>query len=315
LNHRQLRIARHALASLLLLAVLVSCAGDDTPASVLIADGSLRPIPVNGAELHYLARGGGPAIIFVHGCLADYREWLPVMAGLNDRYTTIAYSRRHSYPNRPNPARPDHSPWTEAEDLAVLIAELRVGPLHVVGTSYGAFTGLCLALQHPELVTSLTVVEPPLVSWLSHIDGGQPVFDDFNNRLVVPVRAAFAAGDREAAFAITLRYFAGPDAMDQIPADVQDSLRTNLSDWEVMFRSSDMLPDVPRASLRNLRVPVLMLSGAATYELGRLVDGELERTLPDVRRSMVPDGTHDACVEYPAVCALEIGAFINSLDP
>lgn len=312
MNHPPWRHARHALAGLLLLAALVSCAGDETPAHALVADGSLRPITVNGAELHYLARGGGPAIVFVHGGLADYREWLSVMERLNGRYTAIAYSRRHSHPNRPNPARLDHSPWTEAEDLAALIRELGAGPLHVAGSSYGAFTALCLALRHPDLVASLTVVEPPLVSWLPHIDGGQPVLDDFNDRLVVPVRAAFMAGDREAAFAITLRYFAGPDAMEQIPTDVQDSLRANLHDWEVMFRSSDLLPDVPHASLQDLRVPVLMLSGAETYKLGRLVDGELERTLPDVRRILVQDGSHDACSEEPAACARAIRGFLDS---
>lgn len=297
-----------------MLMALSACGAASGSAGELVADGSVRMISVNDAELHYLATGSGPPIVFVHGGLADYREWLPVMESLNGRYTTVAYSRRHSNPNRDNPVHPAHSPITEADDLAALIKALHGGPVHVVGASYGASTSLALALRRPELIHSLTMVEPPLVSWLPGIEGGQPVLDDFNERLIDPVRAAFLAGDRDAAFSITLRYFAGPDAMQQIPPAVLDSLRANLRDWEVMFRSSEILPDIPREALRKLAVPVLMLSGGASYDLGKLVDAELERTLPDVRRVVVPDGTHDVCAEQPMACASAIGDFVDGLQ-
>ncbi len=302
---------RSAFVFLATLVALVSCAGDEIPGERFIADGKLQTLEVNGAELHYVAEGKGPAIVFVHGGLQDYREWLPVMDLLKGRYTTIAYSRRHSYPNRQNPENPNHSPISEADDLAALIKKLGVDPAHVVGVSYGASTSLFLALHHPGNARSLSIVEPPLVSWLPQIDGGQPVLDDFNGRLVTPVRAAFMAGDRDAAFRITLEYFAGLGALDHVPPEVLTNLKGNLRDWEVMFRSRDLLPDIPRASLRKLDLPVLMLSGAASYELGKLVDAELERTLPDVRRVLVPEGTHDSCVEHPDVCAREIGAFVD----
>ncbi len=300
-----------ATACLVYLVSLVSLAEGERPSEEFIADGAVRTILVNGAELHYVADGAGPPIVFVHGGLADYRELLPVARKLEGRYTTIAYSRRHSYPNRQNPVSPNHSPITEADDLAALIGELGVGPTHVVGVSYGASTALFFALRHTALVRSLSLVEPPLVSWLPQIEGGQRVLDDFNERLITPVRGAFKAGDRDAAFRITLEYFVGPGAMDQVPPEVLTTLRQNLRDWEVMFLSRDLLPDIPRYSLRSLTLPVLMLSGAASYELGKLVDAELERTLPNVRRFLVPEGTHDACVEHPDVCASEIGDFLD----
>lgn len=289
---------------LAILASLTANAGDEA---------ALRTIEVNGAALHYVSVGNGPPIVFVHGGLADYREWLPVMDQLQGRYTTIAYSRRHSYPNRDNPVSPDHSPISEADDLAALIKEMGVGPAHVVGVSYGASTSLFLGLRHSGLVRSLSIVEPPIVTWLPQIEGGQSVFDDFNGRLVVPARAAFKASDRDAAFRITLEYFVGPGALEQIPPEVLTNLKANLRDWEVMFQSSELLPDIPGAELRNLDLPVLMLSGASSYELGKLIDAELERVLPDVRRVVVPEGTHDACVEHPDVCAREIGAFLDGL--
>ena len=301
------------LACVVILVSFAAHAGAEIAIETPPANGALRKLEVNGAELHYVAKGNGPAIVFVHGGLADYREWLPVMEQLKGRFETIAYSRRHSYPNRDNPVNPDHSPISEADDLAALIEELGLKPAHVVGVSYGASTSLFLALRHPLLARSLTIVEPPLVSWLPGIAGGQPVYDDFYGRLVTPVREAFQAGDRDAAFRLTLEYFVGPGALDQVPPEVIANLRLNLRDWEVIFQSRNLLPDIAAADLRKLELPVLMLSGAASYELGKLVDAELERTLPKVRRVLIPEGTHDACVEKPDFCAREIGAFLDGL--
>jgi len=44
------------------------------------------------------------------------------------------------------------------EDVSELISELGRGPMHVVGISLGGMIGLQLALDHPEQVRSLTVV-------------------------------------------------------------------------------------------------------------------------------------------------------------
>ena len=36
----------------------------------------LKVASANGVQLHYLERGNGDPLIFVHGGLGDYREWL-----------------------------------------------------------------------------------------------------------------------------------------------------------------------------------------------------------------------------------------------
>ena len=38
-------------------------------------------------------------MVLVHGGLEDYRAWLPQVEAFSQRYRTIAYSRRHNYPN------------------------------------------------------------------------------------------------------------------------------------------------------------------------------------------------------------------------
>jgi pimeloyl-ACP methyl ester carboxylesterase len=121
---------------------------------------SPKSVRVNGVELHYLDQGKGVPVVLVHGGLEDYRAWQPQMETFSQRYRTIAYSRRHNYPNPRMAPGIDYSVIVDADDLAALIRKLTLAPAHVVGVSYGAYTALFLAVRHPALVRSLVLSEP-----------------------------------------------------------------------------------------------------------------------------------------------------------
>jgi len=266
---------------------------------------------VNGVSLHFHERGAGAPIVFVHGSLVDFREWGPVADQLAGEYRTLTYSRRYNYPNENPFAGTDHSAAVEAEDLAALIRARRLGPAHVVGVSYGGYTGLLLALRHPELVRSLVVVEPPLIRWLPDLPGGAEPAIAFDQQLVAPTREAFRAGDSEGALRASLEYLAFPGAMDQLPTEILDLLRANVREWEAIMTSSDAFPRVTREDLGRLDIPVLVISGERGLEIARLIDPALANAVPDGERLVIPGGTHDVCSEQPAVCA---GAIREHID-
>jgi pimeloyl-ACP methyl ester carboxylesterase len=268
----------------------------------------LKAVRVNGVELHYTHRGAGEPIVFVHGGLADYREWEPVAADLASRYRTVLYSRRYNFPND-NRLRDGHSATVEADDLAALIRALGLAPARVVGVSYGAYTALLLGLRHRELVHSLVLVEPPLVRWLPDLPGGKAVYDDFMSRLWTPAGRSFKAGDAAGALRVTLDYFVGPGAADSIPEAFRAQLLSNIREWEALTTSSDAFPRVERSEVGRLDVPVLILTGENTYPIAKIVDPELARLLPAGRREIIAGGTHDMCTEKPAGCATAIGGF------
>jgi len=78
------------------------------------------------------------------------------------RYRFVAPDQRYfgSAPRLVDGAK--HSLATHASGLAAFFQQLRIGPVHLVGTSYGGAVALVLAVQRPDLVRSLSVNEPAL---------------------------------------------------------------------------------------------------------------------------------------------------------
>ena len=225
---------------------------------------------VNGVELSYLDRGKGVPVVLVHGGLEDYRAWAPHVEALARRHRTIAYSRRFNYPNRNTVEGRAYSAAVDAADLAAVIRKLNLAPAHVVGVSYGAYGALLLAAKHPNLVRSLVLAEPPLVRWLPKLDGGKPLFDEFMAKVWEPGAQGFEGKD-------------GQDAPE----------------WRALAASKDPFPDLSRGSVKDMKTPVLLLSGQRSLPMHALIDEELERLLPRAERIILPNATHEIWNEYP----------------
>src|SRR5579883_2683555 len=105
-----------------------------------------RIVSVNGVELHYIEAGAGDPVVFAHGGLSDYRGWPFQLEPFAAHYRVIMYSQRYYWPN-PRPS--DLSGYTTADhaaDLAALIETRGLAPAFVVGTSYGAYITLTMAI-------------------------------------------------------------------------------------------------------------------------------------------------------------------------
>jgi pimeloyl-ACP methyl ester carboxylesterase len=274
-----------------------------------VENAGLAAICANGVELHYVDQGRGDSIVFVHGGLVDYREWEAVAAQLSEDYRTIRYSRRYNYPNRNPLSASNHSAAVEGEDLAELIRGLELGPVHLAGISYGGYSALYTALRYPELVRSLTIVEAPLVDWAQDLPGGLDLYEAFMAMWRASA-AAFARNDSVAALEAAIEWFVAPGVFERLPAAFIERLMGNIREWRALTTSADAFGVIKPADVQALAVPVLMITGERSYPLFRLVDAEVERQLPDVRRIIVPEGTHDVCSEQPSICSEALREFI-----
>jgi len=115
-----------------------------------------------GATLAYERLGSGPALLLLHATLASSREMRPLARLLAPRFSVVSVDRRGSGQShlreRPQGAVDvaDH-----VDDLVELIGSLDLGPVAVVGHSYGGCLALELAARQPELVDWAWVYEPP----------------------------------------------------------------------------------------------------------------------------------------------------------
>src|SRR3954451_14795824 len=298
-------------------AILVACL------SVGVAIGSAPPslqvkvVRAGDVELHYVERGSGVPVVFVHGSVDDYRTFEPQLEALSRRYRVISYSRRYNFPNARTIPSGNHSALVEADDLANLLRALGAYPAHVVGHSYGAYTALILAMKHPELVRSVVLAEPPLLRWLPGLPGGQRLYDDFMNGMWNPAGREFRRGNSDGAMRLTIDWFARngylidgqPARFDALPAETRAFIMQNALERQALTTSSDAFPILDRAAVKAIKVPTLLMSGQNTMQMNKLINTELERLLPKAETVVIQGATHEMWAEQPQACRARVAAF------
>lgn len=269
----------------------------------------------HGLALHYVEQGTGTPLIFVHGSLSDGGYWADQVGQFAKHYRAIAYSRRYNYPNV-NPVRRGYSAVVDAEDLAAFIHTLHLGKVVVIGHSYGALTALFLAAKHPELVRALVLAEPPAISLLMHLPSdeaktGKAMFEDIQRKMVAPMQQAFRKGDHDAGIAAFMDYvFNDPHAWDKMPESAREDTLRDAHEWDVMMTTGILFPNIEPPTIRRITAPVLLLSGAKSYQFLGLITEELARLLPNRETIVLPDAGHQMWYQAPDVCRRDVETFL-----
>ena len=278
-------------------------------------------VQANGVELHYIEAGTGDTVILLHGGTGDYRSLPGPFRELSQKYHVISYSRRYHFPNK-NPivkvtslfgavnrtsvGTNSYSALNEAEDLAALIQTLKLGRVHLVGTSYGAYTALALALKHPEMVRSMVLTEPPIHSWMK----GTAAYREFMTKIWQPARAAFKKDDKAAAMRVFVNGLFGAGYFERLPESAAAAMMENAQAMEVLALSSDPFPYLPKKKVEILRVPTLIMTGANTIAVHRAVDAELARLLPNAKSITVPNAGHGIARDNPSIFMKHLAEFL-----
>jgi pimeloyl-ACP methyl ester carboxylesterase len=131
-----------------------------------LADPDSRFVEVNGVTVHYKEMGQGePAVILLHGFGASEFSWREVMEPLSTSGRVIAYDR----PAFGLTERPMEGNWTGTNPYSVqgnvelldgLMDELGVEKAILVGNSAGGEVAAAYAIEHPERVQGLVLVDP-----------------------------------------------------------------------------------------------------------------------------------------------------------
>lgn len=249
-----------------------------------------KAIPVNGVELHYLEQGQGDPVIFVHGAVTDLRTWGLQMEPFAQHYHTIVYSLRYHYPNAWAGDGRDYTTTVHMQDLAGLIQALGLTRTHVIGSSYGAEIALLLAQQHPALLRTLVLGEPPLQAWLRQLPEEARRVAESSSTTWEAASRAVREGDVEGGVRIFADGVFGTGVFDQLPEPTRRRLLDNAR--LLTLPESVYASPLSCEEAATIQAPTLLLTGEYSPQQFLLAADALARCMPQVQRTVIPRAAH-----------------------
>ena len=272
-----------------------------------------RALLPGGLALDYLDLGRGSTTLLLHGGMGDCHAWQPQLQDFGQAHRVIAYSRRYSSGGPTTPIAGAHSLDVDVDDLSAFRRSLRLGPAHLVGTSYGALVALAYALRYPSDVLSLSLAEPPLHRWCDRTEAGAKLFDQFMNDVWLPARAAFKSDDALRAMRLLTDGMWGRPTFDSLGPTRQAAVMRNITSMRALTQAHDPFPDLPYADVAAIAVPTLLINGQHASALHRCVVEALKRTIPGAQHCVVGDSGHGSAFENPAAFNASVLRFLADI--
>lgn len=253
-------------------------------------------------QLQYFEHGSGTEkLVLVHGYSASGRIWRLTQEALDPQvFKTIAISNKGAGDSDRAASEDGYSVESFAKDLYLTIDSLSLSDFTLVGHSMGGATVTQFALDHPDVIKRLVLLDPaPL--------GGRPLPDDWRQR----VQAQFDGGPLSQS--ATLGTAKAPASFKaELEADV---VRNPIE--RAMGSRHSMAGLKLRDRLGELRMPVLIVGGDNDDTVG--VDNILTEYLglPSESRHLhfYHGAGHSPNVEVPEEFAALLTRFITETTP
>jgi len=120
----------------------------------------LMPIVnINGVDLNYETAGQGEAIVFLHGMTGSTQDWENQISVLSPKYRVVARDQRGHGKSAAPSGEEQYSIPIFADDVFALLRMLDIKKCCLAGHSIGGFTALQFALEHPDMLAALVLVD------------------------------------------------------------------------------------------------------------------------------------------------------------
>jgi len=264
----------------------------------------METFQVNGASLEYQTSGRGEAVLLVHGAIvADSFTPMLDRSDLRENYHVITYHRRGFCGSAPTSEGRTLS--DDATDVVALLEHLGLAKAHIVGHSYGGALALQLALDAPDRVHSLVLLEPPVLS----VPSAEGFFAG-----VAPVVEKFQTGDQSGALVAFLELVGGPDAMSRLGALSEASHAQALSDLPTLFKG-DLATlgswQFDESAARKIHQPVLAVLGSDSAPFFVESIRALENWLPATESFALGGASHLLQMNKPSEMAAGLSSFLS----
>lgn len=248
---------------------------------------------VNGASLYYQVAGAGRPIVLVHAGIADSRMWDAQMAAFAPELKVVRYDLRGFGQSSMPPA-----PYAHHDDLLGLLRVLDIPSAILVGASMGGDVVTALALEHPEVVDALIIVNS-LVGTAERSAGLRAGWQ--------AVDAAFEEGDVEGAIELELRMWVDGPARSPEAVDPNVRERVRVMDTDLFARVAEQeqaserdLEPPASTRLAEIRIPTLVIAGEEDQPDALASADALASGIAGAQHVRMPGAAHLPSMERPA---------------
>lgn len=256
------------------------------------------------SDLAVTAAGQGEPVLFIHGAFfGGVFEPMCQEPLLRDGYRVIAYDR-HGYRNSSKPAEP-YTLDDIVADAHAVTREAGGERAHVVAHSAAGQYGLQFAIDYPDVVHTLTLIEPviPTAAWA-----------EFLATYVAPAGEALADGNTGRALDLSFGVaYGSPNyraEMDPyMPEDWQEQTEGDLGYLFTFESAAGQAFSFDREQAKRVRQPVLLVLGSDSVPLWHTHHAQMKEWIPHAEEHIVPGGNHMCPVMHREEVARALSSF------
>jgi 3-oxoadipate enol-lactonase len=252
---------------------------------------------VNGINLNYESGGEGPPLLFIHGLGGSLEDWDAQLPFFQKNFTVITVDLRgHGRSDKP---RGRYSMQLFASDLAALINFLRLPKVHVVGISLGGGVAFQLALDAPELVASLTIVN----------SGPEMILRTLKEKFAIWLRFAIinTMGLQKLGEVVAAKLFPRAEDAPAKQAFLERYARNEAHSYKAALRA--FVGWSVSAQLGAINCPTLIMSADQDYTPVSAKEAYVGK-IRGAKLVVIPDSHHAAPVERPEAFNRLLGGFL-----
>jgi pimeloyl-ACP methyl ester carboxylesterase len=257
----------------------------------------MERIDIGGISIEAQIAGDGPPLLFLHG-IDYFSQHQPFLDRLAQRFRVIA-------PRHPGFGASSRPTWFRTVgDIAYLyldlIDRLTLGDVVLVGSSFGGWVAMELAIRSSEKLSRLVLIDALGVKF-----GGRDEAE------IADIYALSADEVARRTFANTAR---APDYAETTDAEVEEVARDReaavLYGWRPYMHNPSL-----RHWLHRVKMPSLVIWGEADRIARPAYGAHLTQILPNARFVPIADAGHYPPVEQPAAVATAIERFTSEHRP
>jgi pimeloyl-ACP methyl ester carboxylesterase len=284
-------------------------------------------VKVNGIDLYYEIHGSGEPLLMIEGLGYSAWMWYKQIPVFSKRYQVILFDNRGAG----NTDKPDSEYSIEimADDASGLLRTLGIGPVHTLGISLGGFIAQELALRHPDLVKSLSLVSTNSgpgkramrnsqhVNGLFKLWGILPGTFEMGGKASVPLGFEYGITKEDRIrYGLSLAFT--PEYYGQHPEEIERIVRWRLENpqpgyaWTRQLMAGMNFDSSGRAE--NIHAPTLILNGTEDRIVTPESARELAGSIPDSRYIEIEGSGHLLFIERSDEFNDTVMGFLDEVD-